>query len=148
MKDYEINDETLAIIGVSETKARVVEKDDEYIVQRSAYEIIDNSCRYFGSSYEGRVAGSKSMLNAKYKLPIVNAEAQQLIFFPTESPITDNCIWISSKYFDHTSKDRNKAHVYFKNGKEIKTNCSSSCLNNQYVKATLLECIVNRRKNN
>ena len=45
MKDYEINDETLAIIGVSETKARVVEKDDEYIVQRSAYEIIDNSCR-------------------------------------------------------------------------------------------------------
>ena len=36
-------------------------------------EIIKNSCNFYGSSYDGRVSGSKDLLNASIKLPSVAA---------------------------------------------------------------------------
>ncbi len=146
MFDYEINDDTLAIISISENKSRIIETNDEYIVDKSAYEIMDDSCKYYGSSYEGRVIGSKAILNAEYKLPIVVEEDRRLIFFPTNSPLLDDCIWISLKHFKKIGKNQRKALIYFNNGKIIKTNVSSYSLNNQFLRATLLESILNHRK--
>ena len=37
MKNYEINDDTYAVIGENEYKSKVIEKDNEYIIENSAY---------------------------------------------------------------------------------------------------------------
>ena len=59
MKDYEINDETLAIMpGGDLWDSVVVEDDCNYEVKMKPLEIVDYSCRYFGSSYEGRKIGA------------------------------------------------------------------------------------------
>ncbi len=51
MKDYEINDETLAIMpGGDLWDSVVVEDDCNYEVKMKPLEIVDYSCRYFGSS--------------------------------------------------------------------------------------------------
>ena len=147
MKNYEINEGTLAIISVSDHQSKVVENEEEYLVDKSAYEIMDESCRYFGSSYEGRVVGARAMLDANYKLPIIVEESRRLIFFPTESPSLEGCMWISLQHFDTVSKDPKNALIYFKNGKKIETHISSYSLKNQFLRATLLESILNQRKN-
>ena len=54
---YEINDETLAIISFDDDKTRIIEEEDDYIVNEMPYSIMENSCKYFGSSFEGRVLG-------------------------------------------------------------------------------------------
>lgn len=59
MKNYEINRKTLAIIPISEERTKIIEEEDEFIINVPALKIIDNSCRFFGSSYEGRFCGSK-----------------------------------------------------------------------------------------
>ena len=94
-KEYEINEGTLAIISMDEGCSKVIEDDNSYIVGDNAYNIIDHSCRYFGSSYNGRKEGSKSIIGQNYKLPIIIEDSMNIIFFPTASPDEDDCIWLA-----------------------------------------------------
>ena len=60
---YEINEGTLAIVPNKEN-SKIYEDNDIYSVKQNCYQIMDNSCKYFGSSYEGRSDGAKSILGA------------------------------------------------------------------------------------
>ena len=86
LDSYEVNVSTLAIIAVNDKLSRIIEKDKEFFINKSTISIIDESCRYYGSTYEGRCDGTKSLLNYSYKLPIIIEESRSLIFFPTSSP--------------------------------------------------------------
>ena len=116
MKDYEINDETLAIMPDDLWNSMVLEDDYKYEVNKTPLEILDYSCKYFGSSYPGRKDGSKDILNSSYKLPILVEDTRNIIFFPTSSPLDDSCIWISlSNIKDYKKVDKNKTEILFKN---------------------------------
>ena len=67
MKEYEINEETMAIIPINYYKTLVKEYDREYVVEKNAYEIMEDSCEYYGSSYKGRLTAAKKILNSSYK---------------------------------------------------------------------------------
>ena len=54
MNNYEINNRTLAIIPIKNKISKIIEIDGEFYVNENPIKIIDNSCKYFGSSYEGR----------------------------------------------------------------------------------------------
>lgn len=43
-------------------------------------DIIDQSCRSFGSSYLGRHEGTKHLTGINYKAPIIIEETQSMIF--------------------------------------------------------------------
>ena len=58
MKDYEISKETLAIIPIGEKKSRVIEKNCSFEIEHSPNKIMDESCRYYGSSINGRQKGT------------------------------------------------------------------------------------------
>ena len=145
MKEYEINEETLAIINVSSSKTKVIEENNEYIVDKNGYKIMDESCQYFGSSYQGRVVGSKKILNANYKLPIIVEESRKIIFFPTTSPKMEDCMWISLNKIDNYIKHPDKTTIIFKNGKKIDINISSSSINNQILRSSRLDSILSSR---
>ena len=93
--EYEINKNTQVLLPISETKSKVIEKDNEYIVNNSVFKIIEHSCEYFGSTYEGRKNGTKKLLGISYKSPIIIEDYNNLIFFPTTSPESEECIWIN-----------------------------------------------------
>ena len=82
LNSYEINDETYAIISTNQYKTKVIEKESEYDINENAYKVMDDSCKYYGSSYKGRLKAAKSILNCSYKLPILIEESTFLIFFP------------------------------------------------------------------
>ena len=71
MNTYEINEDTLALVPTISDNVRVYEKESSFDLNSSCSEIIDNSCMYYGSTYEGRRIGSMHMLGASYKLPII-----------------------------------------------------------------------------
>ena len=95
MNDYEINAQTLAIIPLKEGKSKVIEVNNSFIINKTPIKIIDNSCKFFGSSYEGRFSGTKNLTGITHKSPIIVEESRKMIFFPTKSPRLDSCIWIS-----------------------------------------------------
>lgn len=146
LTNYEINSSTLAIIPISKTVSKIIEEDDIITVNKNTTEIIDDSCKFFGSSYLGRHEGTKNIIGVNYKAPIVIEETNDIIFFPTSSPRFDNCYWICLKKILKYKKEAGKTIIVFKNGYELPINISTGSLENQILRSTLLESVLRSRK--
>lgn len=148
LDNYEINTSTLLIIPINKTTSKVVEKDRTYLVNKKSTEIIDDSCKYFGSSLIGRLEGTKNLIGVNYKCPIVIEDALDIIFFPTSSPRFNNCFWISLNHIKDYKKNNKTCNLIFKNDFMINLNISYESLQNQIYRATMLESTLRKRKYN
>ena len=147
MKKYEVNENTIAVIGLDENSTKVVEKSKEYLIEDIAYSVMEHSCNYFGSSYKGRIEGSKEMIGSKYKTPIIVEESNELIFFPVNNIESPKCTWISLKWVDHVKTVRGTTYIYLKNGKRLPISASKYSVENQVLRSSKLHLVLNERKN-
>ncbi len=145
--DYEINRNTIMIIPVNDKQSRVIETDTEYIVDADAYSIMERSCLYFGSSFEGRLSSSKEMLGSIYKAPILIEESRNIIFFPIKSCVVRQNAWISLNNLVSYNKHDKKTIITFKNDKQMLIDAPYFSIDNQVLRSTMLESILRRRKN-
>ena len=144
--NYEINYDTQLILPLGEFKSKVIEHDDEYIVNSSVQEILEHSCEYFGSSFEGRKDGTRKMLGITHKSPIIVEESRKMIFFPTTSPEREDCIWINLEKIEKYYKVENgKSAILFKNGDILEFDLSYGSLSNQILRATRLKFVLDER---
>ena len=146
LNDYEISEDTLAIIPMKNNMSKIIEKNNVLIVNLSPMDIINYSCLYFGSSYEGRHSATKHLLGISYKSPIVIEESRNMIFFPTKSPRLFNCYWISLKNISNYNEYKNNSEIVFKNGFKLEIPISYGSLDNQILRATRLESILRNKK--
>ena len=146
LKEYEINSNTLIIIPISKKVSKVIEINEEFMINKNSTEIIDDSCKFFGSSYSGRFEGTKKLIGVNYKSPIIVEESREIIFFPTSSPRFDNCYWVCLNKIDKFKKTIHDSKIVFKNGLEIDIPVSYSSLENQILRSTLLESKLRDRK--
>lgn len=61
MKNYEINEDTLAIIS-NYPNTKIYEGNKSYLIKDNTLNIIKKSCEYFGSTFEGRRRDRKSVV--------------------------------------------------------------------------------------
>lgn len=148
MNSYEINSETQAIIPIGDDKSKIIESSRTLIVNQSPMKIIDSSCKYFGSSYQGRFIGTKNLIGVSHKAPIIIEETKEIIFFPTNSPRLDNCAWLSLKHLQNYKKSNNNSVITFNSGYLLSLDISYGSLDNQVLRATRLESVLRLRKNN
>ena len=145
---YEVSNGTLAIVPNDKESSLVFEDSERYIIKEKPFKIMEDSCKYFGSTYEGRKFGAKEILGAEYKVPIVVEESNNLILFPTTSPQSDDCVWISLKRVKNIFKiDSCNTKILFDNGFEIVVSCSFRSIENQLSRASRLDLILRNRKN-
>lgn len=147
MENYEINSSTLVILSINPTKSKIIETDNTYIINKPVIDIIDHSCKYFGSSYKGRSEGTKTMIGMKYKNPILIEESKNIIFFPTCSSRLNDCMWISLNNIKNYIKYKGTAKIIFKNNYELLVNISYGSLENQILRSTLLDSKLRKHKN-
>ena len=118
--NYEISKGTLAVVPNEKVGSLVYEDNDRYLVNQTPFEVMESSCLYFGSSYEGRKEGAKNILGAEYKVPILIDDTDNIILFPTTSPLSQDCAWISLRHVQKYERiDANNTKIVFDNGKEI-----------------------------
>ena len=146
VKDYEINSTTLAILPINNNKSIVYEETEEYIIEKSSNNIIKENCQFYGSSYEGRCVGTKSLTGIKTKYPIIIEESRNIIFFPTSSARTKQSSWIALNKIKTYSKNDDKSKILFKNDKKINLDISYYSLDNQICRATMLKSKLYERK--
>lgn len=149
--NYEINEGTLAVMPDTNDsrKSKILEDRKEYIIDSKPYEVMDYSCKYFGSSYEGRKEGTKAVLDINYKVPIIVENSMNLIFFPTNSPDSADCIWISLKNIKTIKEDDfNSTRIIFNNDIGITIPISKRTIENQIFRASRLDLIMRNRKSN
>ena len=146
--EYEISYDTQVILPIKENKSKIIEENDEYYIDNSPINILEHSCEYFGSSYEGRKEGTKKLLGITHKSQIIVEETRKIIFFPTMSPENKNCVWINlekiEKYYE---VDHKKSVIEFKNGDVLEFEISIGSLSNQILRATRLKYVLEERIN-
>lgn len=145
---YEVSKGTLAIVPNEKESSLVYEDEERYIIDQSPFSIMEESCKYFGSTYEGRKNGAKDILGCEYKVPIVVEDSNNLIVFPTTSPLAEDCCWISLKRVKKIEKiDSNNTKILFDNNQEIIVGCSYRTIENQLSRASRLDLILRNHKN-
>ncbi len=144
---YEVSQGTLAIVPNEKETSLVYEDEERYIVEQSPFKIMEESCRYFGSTYEGRKDSARDILGAEYKVPIVVEDTDNLVVFPTTSPSSSECVWVSLKRVKSYEKiDACNTKIIFDNNKEIIVPCSYRSIENQISRASRLDFILRKRK--
>ena len=146
LREYEINSNTLALLPIGKEATKVIEKQDSFLVNMTPSDIIDQSCRSFGSSYLGRHEGTKHLTGINYKAPIIIEETQSMIFFPTASPRFSKCAWIALNHVKNHIRFEEKSILYLQCGKNVELDISYGSLENQILRATKLESVLRKKK--
>ena len=143
---YEIDLSTVMLIGIDESKTKAVTLDSEFILDIDSKKIIDNSCKFFGSSLTDRVNMTKRLVNVKSKSPIVIEESRNIIFFPLKS-VRDKCnIWISFNNLEKYVKNGDKTMFIFKNKKQVVIDFSYYIIDNQVTRSLMLDYELKKRR--
>ena len=145
MKEYEINEDTLALISLDK-KTKVFENNKTFTVDKETSKIMEESCEYFGSSLSGRQKGTEKLIGVSYKAPIIVEESKNIIFFPTTSPRIKSCSWISLNNLERYYTRNKRLILEFKNHQKIMLNLSYGIIDNQILRATRLEAVLRGRK--
>lgn len=145
---YEISNGTLAIVPNEDDNSLIYEDNERFIVEESPFKIMEDSCKYFGSTYKGRKDSAKEILGAEYKIPVVIEDSTNLIIFPTTSPQAEDCAWICLNRVKNISKvDSFNTKIVFDNDRELIVPCSYRSIENQLSRASRLDVILRKRKN-
>ena len=145
LETYEINKDTCAVLTVNNEVSKVIENNQEYFLPKTSYEVMEDSCAYYGSSYDGRLKGTKMILGSSYKLPIIIEETNDIIFFPTNGLGNEKCSWISLNQVDKYEPHGGYTKVTFSSGKSIILKMSCNSFETQILRATRLQNLLHKR---
>ena len=145
--NYEITYDTQVIAPIDSETSRVIETEAEYIVNNPPLNILEYSCEYFGSSYEGRLKWSKEILKTRIKLPVIIEESKNIIFFPTRSISNNDCIWLSYNNITRIERNGNSTNVFFNDNRVYSIDVSYDILDRQIYNCLRLEKELLSRRN-
>lgn len=134
--DYEISPLTMAILSLTEDdgsiSTHILEVSYDYIVKKTPTKLIDEACRFFGSSLQGRMDGTRDISKITHKPPIAIDPSSGMYFFPTASPTSNHCSWIAHSHVDFIDQfGHDQTVIVFKNGKRIILDVSYGSMTNQ-----------------
>ena len=84
----------------------VIEKDRKFNVQMDCFKLLKKSCIWYGNSYNIQRQFVIDKFNFSIKTPIVMNGKDIIIFFPTCSPSSKECIWVSYNNVDRYVKEK------------------------------------------
>lgn len=148
IEEYFISEDTLMLLPLNKNETKILDISGEYIIKKNIFEVVDESCQYYGSTYNGRYISAKKTLDMDYKLPIIIDEVKEVVLFPTCSPKLENCIWICVNNVENYIKNNKVSVIKFTNGISSELNISINTLENQILRATMLLMKLKKRKSN
>lgn len=139
MAEYNINKNTLALVPLGKKKTIVYEDHECLIFDEKVDKLMDESCKYHGSTISGRIKGTQKLTGYSYKSPIIVKEEEKLIFFPTCSPRLKDCAWINANSISKIYNKDDKCLIEFDNSECLEVDVSYNIINNQISKSLVLE---------
>ncbi len=142
----EIDLSTVMLIGIDDYNTKIISYEKEEVINKNSKELINLSCKFFGSSLNDKISVTKRLINISSKSPIIIEESRNIIFFPLKSTREKNNIWISFNNLEKYEKNNDNTILYFKCGKIVKLNFSYYIIDNQVTRSLILDYELNKRK--
>ena len=108
--------------------------------------ILENSCKYYGSSFQGRIIGARNLIKSRYKIPIMVSEKNNILLFPLNGKENDEVIWFNFGMIKNYEKDGEFVSITFNNGIVKKFMISYTVFNNQILKCCRMLLIYMNRE--
>lgn len=133
---HEVTPLTMAVLSIEGEKGMrktvVLERSGEYHVDVPPTKVIDEACRFYGSSLRGRLEGTRDISRITHKAPIVIDPSLGMYFFPTASPSNRDCSWIAHSHVQEINPyGKKETEIVFKNGQTIVVPVSYGSMLNQ-----------------
>ncbi|EWH21558.1 competence protein [Bacillus haynesii] len=139
---YEVNSSTMAVLPLGEGEkpaSKILETDRTFLVNMKPFQIIERSCRYFGSSYAGRKAGTYEVIKVSHKPPIMVDHSNNIFLFPTFSSTRPQCGWLSHAHVhEFCAAKYDNTYVTFVNGETLELPVSITSFENQVYRTAWL----------
>lgn len=147
---FEVNERTMAVVAEQGLEgsiySRVLEVEEEFVIPLKPVKVIDQSCKYFGSSLKGRQEGTKAITGITYKPPIAIDPTSDIYMFPTNSPRSHQCTWIAHSYISHSQpSNEGQTVVTFVNGQSITLDISFRSFENQLNRTAQFRYLLSKR---
>ena len=143
---YEIDLSTIMLMGIDEDNTKIVTMDSEFIISENSKKIVDNSCKFFGSSLVERGNVTKRLINISNKAPIFIEETKNIIFFPLRSTREKVNIWISFNNLESYEQVGRKTLLKFNNQHELLIDYSYYMVDNQMTRCMMLDYMAKKRR--
>lgn len=85
-------------------RTMVQEGKESFLVSKSPKRILEETMKYYGFTLEGAINGAKAVLGNYHMVPIVISAPLNMYWFPTQSPASDHCIWMSLVHIERHCK--------------------------------------------
>ena len=106
MKNYLIDNDTIALLKKRD-KTIIYTLDDQKIFNTNYKFILEYNCNYYGSSLDGRKKCAKSILNVKYRVPIIVDELHNIILLQLNSSRDKECLFlVANKILDMEEENK------------------------------------------
>lgn len=126
--------------------ACILEEEKEYAIKASSTKVIDEACRFFGSSLRGRQDGTKDICDITHKAPIAVDPVSGMYFFPTYSPTSSKCSWIAHSHIEQVNKREDKqTEIIFKNKRSVLLEVSYGSILNQVQRTAQFRYLLDNR---
>lgn len=139
---YEINPQTILIRPVeygTKIYSEVWERDGKQLLPLKPLDAVKKACKFFGSSFEGRRSGTRQLIQITHKAPIIIDPYHSIFFFPTASPFSPECMWISHDHIEsHHKQGPSSTIVTFRSGQSAILPVSHSSFENQMSRTAML----------
>ncbi|WAA13030.1 competence protein ComK [Fervidibacillus halotolerans] len=148
-EEFYLSPQTMAILPIqygSKTYSKILELNREITTPYKPLDVIKKSCRFYASSYDGRREGTKELIGVTHKAPIVIDPIQSIYVFPTASPTSPKCAWISYEHvIDYRPVSKMKTEVTLQNDVTIQLSISTYSFENQLFRTAHLQSKIVKR---
>ena len=123
----------------------VIEKDRKFTVEIDCFKLLKKSLRWHGNSYNIQRQFVIDKFNFSIKTPIIMNGRDVIIFFPTRTPSSKECIWVCYNNVDRYIKEEDYTKIYFKGGKILNISAKYNTVDNQITRCIKIEKFIHDR---
>ncbi|WP_313893011.1 competence protein ComK [Psychrobacillus sp.] len=122
---------------------------ESLVIGKKPYDIVRQSCSYYGSSFQQSVKLSREAIGKYHKLPAVIAHdyGNPCILIPTLSPKSDLNVWFSLKAIQSFHPSKDGCSIILTNGQTLDVNSSTTTISRQIGFANILNMHFLKRMN-
>ena len=140
LEDYLINPRTSMLLPARhiEYETIVIEQDKQFLVQKTALELMERACSKYGAKFDGRRKSVMEQTGYKRRVPIPVSIRFDIYAFPTHAIKDRDCMWIFGNHVHHVERmppvkqgGKEKSLAVFRNGLEVELEVSQHTLEEQ-----------------
>ncbi|PMC37331.1 hypothetical protein CJ195_11245 [Bacillus sp. UMB0899] len=134
-----IKESTMALIphytNTGHLQCTILETFGEIRVEESPSSVLNESCVYYGGSFDGSLKSARRILKRQKNLPIMVSLPLEYCMIPLGSPMKKDTAWVAAHHIEDVEPNGANSIIIFYNKVKLEVNISSAVLEHRIAKA-------------